>query len=236
MAYPSQPQQPPTQPFTGQVPGSYQFVPATAPGEAPPGGHDMGGVGHFPQPQGYPGESQVQANPNADPYAPTVWGQFTDFRCPSGQRCALRPIDLSELLGMGLIEDINALTGIVEKDVIRPAQGLPPLKAETLMKDGNRVANLMRVVDQIVCAVVARPALTLSTDEEGNKIPEVNRKVGLVYVDSVGLGDRIAIFNESLKGVKELESFRQAAAEPSGSVVGQQGGTLPTERGVRSQG
>jgi hypothetical protein len=219
MAYPNQQPQQPTQPFVGQIPQSYQF-------QGPPPVQPTHPL---------PPEYQPQANPHADPYAPTTWGQFQDFTCPSGQRCALRPLDLNQLLAMGILEDINALTGIVETDVIRPAQGMPPLDSKRLLRDGKRVGQIMTLIDQIVTTVVARPALALATDEDGKKIPEADRIVGVVYVDSVVLGDRIAIFNESLKGVKDLESFRAAAAEPGGSVAGQQSGQLPSEPGVRNQ-
>lgn len=193
MAYPHQQ---PTQPFTGQVPTAYQFQQS---------------------PQG----QQYQPQPEADPYAPTAWGQLADFTCPSGQRCALRPLDLEQLLAMGVLEDINALTGIVEKDVIRPAQGLPPINTEKILRDGKKVGDIMRVVDQIVVTVVAKPEIRSNLDANGNRLLEGQRELGVVYVDSISLVDRIAIFNESLKGVSELESFRQAAGQPGGSVADQ---------------
>lgn len=214
MAHPNQqPYQQPTHPFTGQVPGAYHF------------NHDQQG-----QPPMYTPQPQAM---DADPYRVTAWGQFTDFTCPSGQRCALKPINLEELLTMGVLEDINALTGIVEADVIRPAQGLPPVNTEKLLQNKGRIADVMRVVDQVVLSVVAKPSLTSDRDDSGKKIAEEHREAGRVYIDTVNIGDRIAIFNEALRGVKDLESFRAAADQPGGSVAGQQGGALPTEPGVR---
>lgn len=188
----------PLAPSPSQVPGSFQFQgPATPPG-----------------PEQVPVEK--------DPYAPVVWGNLEDFTCPSGQRCALRPVDLGSLLTTGLLEKINALTGVVEADLIRPAQGLPPINVEKILEDPSRTAELLTIIDKVVAGVVARPSLLPSYDAEGF-ITEDCREMGRVYVDSVPLRDRIAIFHKSLQGLEELKSFRAGSVQPGSSVADQQG-------------
>lgn len=205
----------PTQPYTGQVPEGYQFQPPQYP--QPPAGYQMPPQYQPPQPA------------DKDPYAVTSWGKLEDYTTPSGQRCALRPLDLDHLLALGILDQLNSLAGVVETDVIRPAQGLPPIDSAKLMADPKRVNDLMRVIDEVVVSIVAKPALVSCRDENGQRIPEAKRKPGEIYVDSVGLPDRMDLFNKAMEGVQALQSFRPKSAEPGVGMAGQPGGALPSQ-------
>lgn len=206
----------PTQPFTAQVPGQTTFnPPATTP--------EYQAFLDWQSQQKKPADSAM-ANPHADPYAPKQWGQLQDFTCPSGQRCALRPLDLNELLQLGLLEKLNMLTGTTE-EVVRTAQGQPPVNVQKILEDPKQVVTLMEVIDKTLVTVVAKPALLSATDENG-KIPFDKRVPGAVYVDSVGVADRMAIFQHVMRGVEEMQPFREGPSEPGRSVASQPGNAL----------
>jgi hypothetical protein len=189
----------------------------------------------FPS-QPVPGATEVRyaepAPAPQDPYAPTSWGQFKDFRCPSGQRCALRPMDIKDLFQMGLLEKLNALSGVVDQEAIRPAEGLAALDIKKIMSDPQQYVQLLDLIDKIVVYLVAKPAILPASDEEGNPIPHEKRKTGFVYVDTVSFPDKMAIFEESMKGVANMTSFRPGSAEPGNRMAHESGDALPAERGV----
>ena len=142
-------------------------------------------------------------------YAPTAWGAIDhDFVVPSGQRCRIRNLGLQDIIEAGLMDKLNTLQGVVGSN-IRKGQGQPPIDPAKLLTDKRTMMQFSDLVDQITCMVVTVPKVLPIPAENEERIPDA------VYVDAIGLNDKVEIFNESLGGLKQLETFRGRSSEPA---------------------
>lgn len=164
-----------------------------------------------------PAPTQGAAEPRAergapqapDSYSASVWGTTNQFELtvPSGQKCLVHQLSIERLIEMGLLEAINSLSGIVEQEVIPKAgpSATPTVDMTKLLADTSKLTRVLEVVNVIVVEAVDAPALA-SVPEPGE--PRVN---GVVYVDSIGLTDRFAIFSEVTGGLDGLAAFRSGS-------------------------
>lgn len=151
-----------------------------------------------------PSPSAPQA---ADPYAPTGWSSpFEDFVAPSGQRCLLRKMDISDLLQAGILEHMDTLGGIVDNEVIRPATGQPPVDVRKVMKNPQVLGKLVPMLDKVLAVVVEKPTL------HPKPAPGEERVEGRAYIDAVSIADKIAIFNRAAGDLDDLKSVRPEPA------------------------
>jgi hypothetical protein len=149
-------------------------------------------------------------SPSQNPYAVTAWGQDEeDFVVPSGQRCRLRKVNEEMLLEAGILEKVARLPGLVMQGPIRSGQGKPPVNEEkqlqSMLENPEQLRDLMATMNTLVGLVVVAPRIVVTPPGEERKPLEP----GQVYVESVGLGDRVAIMEQAMGGVKKLDSFRE---------------------------
>ena len=145
----------------------------------------------------------TQAVPGvSDAPGENVWGRKRnmgdDFICPSGQKCQLRPLQLEVLLMEGILDQVTRLDGLAQA-LVNQAQGLPPEKIT--MPSREDFATLLTLVNKLTVMAVAQPRVFPA--DYADPIPE-----GAVTVDMIDITDRIAIMEESLKGIKGLDNFR----------------------------
>jgi hypothetical protein len=141
------------------------------------------------------------SNGQSDPYAPTTWGEGEyDFRTPGGQLCRLRDLPIEELAQQGILDRITRLPGLTQ-ELIDKAEGAPPSSASGL-PDGETVKTLREVVDILVPLVVVAPHIWPLPAEGEDRVK------GRVYVDTIPFTDRVAIMNRSVKGLQNLDAFR----------------------------
>jgi hypothetical protein len=196
---------------------------------------------------------------NNSGYAPTIWGQgesLKDFTTPSGQRCQIRIVSIETLAAEGLLDNFDIITQIMVGEVVQPATGKrpqdrqakKPTKAEAaeieaaetaardsrvqkLITDPKQLVPMMdminRVVEHIVVQPVVRRAVLKGAD--GTERPLVEREDGVVYVDTIPLEDRMALFATSFEGMSSLTSFRDEAKDAVGDVEDGGGVSLPAE-------
>lgn len=185
-----------------------------------------------------------------DKYAVTTWtsNEF-DFTAPSGQVCRLRKLDPLSLIEEGILGQLDFVTSVVMNEHIPNAQmsTAQRIKAEreksnktdeqiaeevsdasykAMMEDPKKIGKLRDVVDRVACQAVAIPKvhpLPKGTEED----PRVD---GLIYTDMISFGDKMAIFNAVMKGVKMLEQFREGSGEPVGPVASQPSVSRPAKR------
>jgi hypothetical protein len=141
-------------------------------------------------------------------YAASAWGTATDFEVtvPSGQKCLCRELTVERLIEMGLLQAINSLESIVANKVLPAAQGQRPpaeIDMSALVKDADKLMLVLDLVNAIVCEAVVAPRVH-PVPEEGEE-----RVAGLVYVDSIAMGDRFALFSEVTGNLEGLATFRQ---------------------------
>lgn len=170
-------------------------------------------------------------NPPADPYAPTAWGQPTeqDFTCSSGQVCRVRRVDIMDLLGGGLLNNLDFVTKIVNEEHIPNANVGPQSgrdrAASVLASSGpEQMGQFKNAINGVVLRVVVKPSLW-PIPVEGE--PRVD---GCVYIDSVPFTDRVDIFNWAVSGSKnaqEIQQFRPEANQSVGAVESRE--VVPTE-------
>lgn len=153
-----------------------------------------------------------------------AWGQQAsavefDIITPSGQRCRVKKMSVEALVFNGSIDDLDAISQLVQSKYIAPRKGAPELSKEDVAKkqarDGMKMLSdpnmkkAFAMVDKIVCEVVVAPDVKLR--QEG-----VEAVPGQIYVDMIDIGDRFYIFSAVMSGMEEAATFR---AEPSEAVA-----------------
>lgn len=156
-----------------------------------------------------PGTPKAAEAPTARP-ANEVWGKDTefDFVCPSGAMCRLRKLEVLNLLTAGIIDQVSRLPGIAQ-DLIDKAEIKPPTKTdEEAALSTDETLMLLNMLEIIVPMAVVSPEVR-AVPKEGPKT------VGVIYLNTIDLGDQVAIMNRSLQGVVDLDPFRAGAGESS---------------------
>jgi hypothetical protein len=183
--------------------------------------------------------------PSHDSYAPTAWADASplfDLKLPSGQLCQVRRLSIDRLAAMGLLDQMDVLTNLMETSVAEPARkGKKPqdrrpkalTKAQALSEENRQVAEMFSnpaqlgamfgMVDKIVEAVVVQPALAraVTRDADGNEVPlpDEEREDGVIYVDTIPLADRMMIFSSVFGDLGDLPSFRVESSEALGDLA-----------------
>jgi hypothetical protein len=185
----------------------------------------------------------MPSQPNSK-YAPTTWGTdlYYDFECPSGQTVQLKKVGLAEIMMSGMIDEMDVLGALMEDAVIKPASGKAPQDRQSkkltkkqqtakeeaaamdLMKDPKQLEAMMRAMEKIVPVVVVQPVVVSpwTKDEDGKqrRLANDERTEGVIYSDTVGFEDQMAIFGEAMgdKSVEELATFRDQSESPVGDL------------------
>lgn len=150
-----------------------------------------------------------------DKYAATTWGIDTeDLECPSGQLCLVRRIDIMKLIADGTLDKTEMLTSLVDqKHVSKKAKGgiasaksqqmNSELAAMRMLKDPEKVAELMHTVNSVVCATVVKPELKMPPEDDSE------RESSTIYIDQVDLNDRMFIMQYAFAGHRDVARFRR---------------------------
>jgi hypothetical protein len=145
-------------------------------------------------------------------YTPTSWGSsgigmIEDLTVPSGQLCAVRRPGIEGLMKAGVLNNVDALTSLVEKEHVARHEGKPPMDdtvaaVNQLMNDPAKFAEMTHLVDRVVCHVVVNPPLHMTPNDITTRDPNK------IYCDQVELEDKMFIFNFAVGGTRDLEQFR----------------------------
>lgn len=139
--------------------------------------------------------------PADDVWAKTKAKKGKPFVTPSGQRCLLRKLSVEGLLEAGILDQVTRLEGLAA-ELVSQSEGQPPEKVT--LPGREEFAALLKVLNAIVPLAAEEP-IVLPIPEDGSA-----RVVGAIYPDDIELMDRVAIMNESLSKLKDLDSFRNA--------------------------
>lgn len=151
-----------------------------------------------------------------DPYAPTAWGSengqgaLVDLVLPSGQMVLAQRPGAEGLMAAGLLDDLDVLAGILPTNGRKPTRKLDP---KALASDPKMLAQGMKLVDRITVHVVIKPELTSEPENPRDK------ELGKIYPSSVGIEDKMFIFNWAVGGTRDLATFRQQFAESVENVA-----------------
>lgn len=155
----------------------------------------------------------------ADKFAPTTWAESTvELTVPSGQMCLARRPDPAQLAEDGLLHKLDGLTSLVDqKHVSRKAKGGKNSAQSQRMNDDMALANLakdpeklsaaLKAIDQIVLKTVLKPSLQIPPEDWED------REDGVVYLDTVGIEDKMFLVNFAVGGTRDIASFRTELKE-----------------------
>ena len=146
-------------------------------------------------------------------YAPTVWGGDSgeDLTVPSGQLCKVRRPGPTALINEGVLHSMDQLSGIVDT-YVRAVEGKPQINVDDLMKDPNKIIEMIHIVDRVVCATVIEPKVAMTPNDQ------TSRQTGVIYADMIDLEDRFFIFHFVLGGSNDLKRFRSESEALVGDV------------------
>lgn len=155
-------------------------------------------------------------------------GKTNDLELPSGNVAKVKNLQITELLEKGVLPD--SLEQLIAKK-ISTADGTktevqaPDKEAtEKALANPKELAKLMLAVDRITVMAVVEPEVLLPKfnanegllDEKGEtlpekwvEIPEGDRDEDALYSDEVDLEDKMFIFQYTVGGTKDVESFRE---------------------------
>jgi len=193
---------------------------------------------------------------NEDKYAPKSWAEAEyDFTLPSGDVCLLRKIDPFVLAEHGLLDKLDFATSVVmnthaknanltpvervKRDRAKreaQAQGKDPaeiVEEETrtiadIAKNAENSAAFREVMNQMMVVGVAKPEMHLPPEKGYPRVP------GRFYTDAVPFSDKMAVFNELMKGVRATEQFREGSEEAVGVVAPEPGVQPAAKRTARA--
>lgn len=158
----------------------------------------------------------VPSQEPADPYAPTTWGNYDEeFTVSSGQKCRVRKLDFQDVMDAGMLDKLNTLQGVVDRQV-KKGEGEPPVDPMKLLKDKRTTKQFSELIDSVTVMCVTQPPLAMPPKNVKD------RKPGVVYVDTVGLVDKMEIFELALGDINRLATFRRGSNEPAERVADEQ--------------
>jgi hypothetical protein len=149
-------------------------------------------------------------------------GRYVELTVPSGKTClAKRPDGMQVFMKMGMVP--NALMPIVERAIKEGKAAGEQLKDDgydpsemmnEVIKDPEKLSAIVDLVDAITCHCVVQPVVKpVPRGDEGDIVPDSEREDGdFLYVDWVDMTDKMFIFNWSVGGTSDLESFREQQA------------------------
>lgn len=152
-----------------------------------------------------------------DHLAPSPWaanakrrGGF-DHVVPSGQTCRIKPIPLEDLVLGGIIDDVDAITKIVDSDIaakIKPTGRAADAESNADAADGLKFIQspaghtAIALMNKIVPLVVVEPTI-LPEPADGEE-----RIEGAIYVTDIDLADRADIFSVVMAPTEKAAQFR----------------------------
>jgi hypothetical protein len=175
-------------------------------------------------------EAPPPSPPNGDKYAPSTWGAvsaYEDLIVPSGQMCLVRRPGLEGLIKAGIVSNFDMLTKIVGDQAERLKTGKEPKSDEEVMSEvmasPERLEEMMRVINKIVCYVVVKPEIKSAPNDITRRI------AGVIYDDMIDIDDKMFIMNFAMGGVRDLSTFRKQYDTALGSVGDQSEAGSPAQ-------
>lgn len=147
-------------------------------------------------------------------YEATSWkkspaGHSFDLEVPSGQLCRVRRVSMEGLVKANVLNEVDQLTGLVSSKFLNK-EG--KIDVDKIMGDMSSLSKALEVVDRVVCHVVLEPPVFPSPAREED------RHEDKVYIDDIGMEDKMFIFQFAIGGTKDLEQFRRESEKLMGDM------------------
>lgn len=167
-------------------------------------------------------------NPAKKPTSVSSWKKTAEvpiLELPSGNFIRVKKVGLQALMSTGMLP--NSLMSFAQKAVDKgkgqAAQGPTEDELMSLMGNPEKVAEIGKFMDSLLCHVATEP--------EVNPIPDegVERDPGLLYVDEVDEEDKMFIFQVVTGGTTDIEAFRIETGSTMAAIRGREDVELPSE-------
>lgn len=142
-----------------------------------------------------------------------------ELELPSGNTClAIRP-GPQGLIKMGLLDSLDQLTGLVQREHIDSKDPKKQLQAavNTMAANPKDLVEGLEMVDKAIAHIVKEPKVWLDEYEEDGVTP-LPRDPERIYTDEVDLEDKMFIFQWAVGGTADLAAFRKESAELMGNI------------------
>lgn len=127
----------------------------------------------------------------------------TELELPSGNICLVERMGVRGLIKAGLMDSLDSLTGLVQKELIDSQDPKKQAQAALqLAEDPAKLQEGIDLIDRVICHVVKAPEVHMPP-KEGERDPEK------LYADDVDDDDKTFIFNFVVGGTRDIEQFRQ---------------------------
>ena len=168
-----------------------------------------------------------------DEFAVTTWSKAKDYKkpfkyqCPSGQMTLIHRLDMSDLLRLGVAEDMDFMakalmaTEETAKEADKKPEDAAKATTEVVTKAEN-FAKLEKTVNLVVQAGLIKPKTYLPPRDEAA------RQEGLLYVDAIFFEDRMSLFTQIFE-TEGLTTFREEQETGVGDVEHVTSVSLPAE-------
>jgi hypothetical protein len=183
-----------------------------------------------------------------------------EYTTSSGSKCLIRDLELEDVVELGLIDQMDSLTAIVQTDHLDRVQkgkkpedrkSKQPTKAQAAADEERQLREMLRnkdsfekikeVVDKVVSQCVVEPklydpwiddpnAVTADNPRGRRKLDADERDPERAYLDYVNFVDKMGIFQEVFGGMESLQQFREAADQSVGTLENVAESERPTRR------
>lgn len=170
-----------------------------------------------------PGQSR-RSGGNKTKYGLGKASQRIELELPSGETCLVVRPGVQGLIGAGILDSLDTLTGLVQSELIDSKDPRNAQKAvKALAENPQDLLKAMDLVDKVVCYVVKAPEVLMPPADASERDAEA------LYADEVDLDDKMFIFQFVVGGTRDIEQFRKESQELLGGVPAFQDVSLPTE-------
>ena len=162
-----------------------------------------------------------------------AWSKAADykkpfkFKCPSGQMTLIHRLDMSDLLRLGVAEDMDFMAKALmasektaEESEKKPDD--PAAAATEVVLKAQNFEKLENTINLVVHAGMIKPKTWLVPRDENA------RQAGLLYIDAIPFEDRMVLFTKIFE-TEGLTTFRQEQEDGVGDVADEPSVPLPAQ-------
>jgi hypothetical protein len=173
----------------------------------------------------------------------TAEGREREFTTSLGDVILIRNLEFDDVIELGLIDDLDSLSAIVQTEHLDRVAGKKPTKKQqreqeeaanqtmmSMMKDKEKSEKISNVLTQVVMCCVIEPKILDPYIEDPNaasaknptgrrKLEKNERDLKACYADYIGLQDKMRIFSEVFAGMEQLEKFREEPTQGVGDLA-----------------
>lgn len=170
-------------------------------------------------------------------------GLSEELTLPSGQTCLARRLGVEGLLEVGILDNVDELTSLVDSQYLHDGSKKQPDEPNVL-KDISKIRPLLTMADKAIPHIVADPVVVLHFVESGSSTRALTpderadarrRTPGVVFTDQIGLEDKVWLFDWAIGSLSSLRNFRKNTGSDVAGVANVPSVSRPAKRTTRGR-